>query len=270
MFATAGETLGFLMIRAFLSRQSQIIGALMMREMATRYGRRGGGFLWLIGEPLLFCVGVILMWVFIRHRGQSDVAVAPFVMSGYMCLILLRHSISFSISAVNSNIGLLYHRAISPMHFFVSRSVLELAGTTLAFIVVYVALVVLHQVGAPSDWLYLYGGWFLMWLMATGTGYILSGLAMRSDVMERLVPLVSYAMIPLSGVFFMIDWLPEAAREKYLLVPFPNAVEMVRAGIFGDIVTTHFNVGYAIGSALVLLLAGLLLIRNAEGYLDVD
>ncbi|GAA0383611.1 hypothetical protein GCM10009093_08200 [Brevundimonas terrae] len=156
------------------------------------------------------------------------------------------------------------------MHFFVSRSVLELAGTTLAFIVVYVALVVLHQVGAPSDWLYLYGGWFLMWLMATGTGYILSGLAMRSDVMERLVPLVSYAMIPLSGVFFMIDWLPEAAREKYLLVPFPNAVEMVRAGIFGDIVTTHFNVGYAIGSALVLLLAGLLLLRNAEGYLDVD
>lgn len=258
------------MISAFLTRQSQIIGALIMREMATRYGRRGGGFLWLIGEPLLFCAGVILMWVFIRHRSLSDIAVAPFVMSGYMCLILLRHSISFSNSAISANIGLLYHRAISPMHFFVSRSLMELAGATLAFIVVYVSLMLFHQVGIPSDWLYLYGGWFLMWVMATGTGYILAGLAMRSDVVERLVPLFSYAMIPLSGVFFMIDWLPEAVREKYLLVPFPNAVEMIRAGIFGDVVTTHFNIGYAMASALVLLVVGLLLIRNAEGYVDVD
>lgn len=258
------------MIHTFLGRQSEIIGALIMREMATRYGRRGGGFLWLVGEPLLFCFGVILMWVFIRQRGHADIGVAPFVMSGYMCLILLRHSISFSITAVNSNVGLLYHRSIGPMHFFISRSIMELAGATAAFIVVYLTLLLFHQVHVPSDWLILYYGWVLMWVMASGTGYILSGLAMRSEVMERFVPLVSYAMIPLSGVFFMIDWLPEAVRENYLLVPFPNAVEMVRAGVFGDAVTTHFRPGYALGSALVLFFLGLLLIRNAEGYLDVE
>lgn len=262
--------LGLLMVHVFLKRQSEIIGALMMREMATRYGRRGGGFFWLVGEPLIFCFGVILMWMFIRQKGHTGVGVAPFVMSGYMCLILLRHSISFSLSAVSANIGLLYHRAVTPMHFFVSRAVLELGGATAAFIIVYLTLLVLRQVDYPHDWILLYSGWFLMWFMATGTGFILSGLAMRSEVMERFVPLISYAMIPLSGVFFMIDWLPEAVREKYLYVPFPNAVEMVRAGVFGEDVITHFNPAYAVGSALVLLVVGLLMIRNAEGYLDVD
>lgn len=258
------------MSRSFIVRQSNIIGALMMREMATRYGRRGLGFLWVVGEPLLFCIGVILIWTFIRSHSAHGLSVAAFAMSGYMCLILLRHSISFSLGAVGANLGLLYHRALGPLHFYLARAILELAGATGAFVLVYLILLLFQQVEPPHDYLLLYGGWFLMWLMATGTGFIFSGLAMRSEVMERIVPLLSYAMIPLSGVFFMIDWLPEAVRSTYLLVPFPNAIEMVRAGVFGELVTTHYRLGYAIATALILLLAGLLLIKNAEGYVDVD
>lgn len=254
----------------FLARQSQIIGALMMREMATRYGRRGFGFLWVVGEPLIFCVGVIVMWMLMRRHNAHGLSVAPFIMTGYMCLLLLRHSISFSLSAVSSNMGLLYHRTLAPLHFYLTRSVLELAGATAAFIIVYLSLTLFRQVGAPQDWLLLYGGWFLMWLMAMGTGFIFSGLATRFEVMERVVPLLSYAMIPLSGVFFMVDWLPEGIREAYLWVPFPNAIEMVRGGVFGDVVPTHFRLGYAVGSALLMVFVGLLLIKNAEGYIDVD
>ncbi len=256
--------------RPFIVRQANIIGALMMREMATRYGRRGIGFLWVVGEPLLFCVGVILMWTFIRSHSAHGVNVAAFAMSGYMCLILLRHSISFSLNAVSANLGLLYHRALGPLHFYLARAVLEFAGATAAFLLVYLLLLLFQQVTVPHDYILLYGGWALMWFMSTGTGFVFSGLAMRSDVMERIVPLLSYSLIPLSGVFFMIDWLPVAVRETYLLVPFPNAIEMVRAGVFGDQVTTHFRTGYAIACALALMLAGLLLIKNAEGYVDVD
>lgn len=258
------------MSRSIVIRQSQIIGALMMREMATRYGRRGLGFLWIVGEPLLFCFGVILIWTFIRSHSAHGLGVAPFAMTGYMCLILLRHSISFSINAVSSNLGLLYHRVLGPLHFYLARAVLELAGTTAAFIVVYLALIMFQQVGPPQDYLLLYGGWMLMWIMATGTGFIFSGLAMRFEVMERIVPLLSYALIPLSGVFFMIDWLPVEVREMYLWVPFPNAIEMVRAGVFGEGVPTHYRLGYALGISLVMMLAGLLLIKNAEGFIDVD
>lgn len=257
------------MTPTFLTRQSQILGALLLREMATRYGRRGGGFLWLVGEPLIFCFGVIIMWMLIG-RGKDGVSVAPFVMSGYMCLILLRHGISFSVSAVNANVGLLYHRHVGPLHFYLARMILELAGNTIAFIVVYLTLLIFRQVDLPHDLLSIYCGWLLMWVMAMATGFIISGLAMRSEVVERFVPVVSYAMIPLSGVFFMVDWLPPAVRDTYLWVPYPNAIEMVRNGVFGEQVSTHFRPAYAVFSAFGMFLLGLLLIRNAEGYIDVD
>ncbi|MNS24684.1 Polysialic acid transport protein KpsM [compost metagenome] len=258
------------MSRCFVVQQSQILGALMMREMATRYGRRGLGFLWVVGEPLIFCFGVIIMWLLIRQHNQHGVGVAPFVMSGYMCLLLLRHCISFSISAVESNIGLLYHRALGPLHFHIARCVLELAGSTAAFIVVYIVLFAFRQVGSPNDWLLMYTGWILMWLMAVGTGFILSGLASRFEIMERIVPVLTYAMIPLSGVFFMVDWLPEHVRDLYLLVPFPNAVEMIRGGIFGEFVATHYNIYYAVCSSVIMIVLGLLLIKSAEGRIEVD
>lgn len=45
-----------------IKNQARIIGALMMRELITRYGREGLGFLWLVLEPLVFCFGVMGMW----------------------------------------------------------------------------------------------------------------------------------------------------------------------------------------------------------------
>ncbi|MNI27653.1 ABC-2 type transporter [compost metagenome] len=136
--------------------------------------------------------------------------------------------------------------------------------------VLYAVLLLLGQVGWPQDWLLLYSGWGLMWLMSMGTGFIFSALTVRFEIMERIVSLLTYAMIPLSGVFFMVDWLPPRARELFLLVPYPNAVEMIRAGVFGEFVPTHFNPVYALVTALIMLLIGLLLIKYAEGFIDVD
>ncbi|MFN5779339.1 MAG: capsule polysaccharide export ABC transporter permease, partial [Novosphingobium sp.] len=34
--------------------QRRVIGALLLREMLTRYGRNNIGFLWLFVEPMLF------------------------------------------------------------------------------------------------------------------------------------------------------------------------------------------------------------------------
>ena len=83
----------------------RIIGALMMRETVTRYGRQGLGLLWLIGEPLLFCFGVIIMWSLIKPAYEHGVRIAPFIMTGYMCLLLLRHLVGANMNALQANGG---------------------------------------------------------------------------------------------------------------------------------------------------------------------
>lgn len=100
----------------------------MMREMATRFGREGLGFAWIVGEPLLFCFGVMILWSATKPEYEHGVRLIPFVMTGYMSLILIRHLIGALSSALQANLGLLYHRKISPIHIFASRAMIEIGA----------------------------------------------------------------------------------------------------------------------------------------------
>lgn len=253
-----------------LTEQVRIIRALIMREMMTRYGREGIGFLWLIAEPLAFCVGVIILWTTIKPAHENGLKVAPFVMSGYMCLLLMRHIISHAVSALQANVGLLYHRKVQPLHVYFARAILEFFGATLAFIVVYVSLLILKQVDTPKDWLLVYAGWMSLAWVAFGLSMIVAALAIRYDSVERMSSIILYLMIPLSGAFVMAEYIPEPYRTYYLYVPFPHAVEMVRAGIWGEFIRTHYTPIYPIAWGAALLFVGLLLLNINRDHVEID
>ena len=246
------------------------VGALMMRELITRFGRDGLGFLWLVGEPLLFCLGVLGLWMLLRPEYEHGVRLGPMVMTGYMALLVLRHQIGWSLNALSANQGLLVHRGVAVLHLYVARNLLEFLGATAAFAVVYLLLAALGQVGAPGDWLLMYGGWLLIALMGFGLALIFAGLAQRYAVMERIVPVLTYALIPVSGAFFMVAWLPPAIQDAVLLIPLPHAVEMLRAGVFGEFVETHFDPVYALAWSGVLILLGLALMAGARDRLETE
>lgn len=255
---------------AFIAHHVHIAGALMMREMTTRFGREGLGMAWIIGEPLVFCLGVLVLWTFTKPANEHGIKLAPFVMTGYMCLILIRHMIGALVNALQANLGLLYHRQVAPVHIFSARVMLEVAGTTAAFMVVYFVLLALRQVSLPHDYLLLYGGWFLIVWMSTGFSLILTGLAMRYETFERVTGLIGYLLIPLSGVFMMVEWLPPNLREIILYVPFVHGVEMVRAGVFSEFVPTHYDAAYALIWGAIFNVLGLALIAGARSRIIVD
>lgn len=248
----------------------KIVSALMMREMSTRFGREGLGFAWIVLEPLAFCVGVLILWSFTKPKYEHGIAVAAFMMTGYMCLINMRHMISYSMAALQSNIGLMHHRQIKPLHIFISRNALEFLGTTTAFIVVYAALLAIDQVELPKNYLLVYTGWGLLSWMGMGIALIMAGLAMRFEMLERIVGLITYILMPLSGVFFMIAWLPPKIQEVYLYLPLPHPIEMLRAGVFGEFIETHYSGWYALVWGSIFNVVGFLLISVSRDRIDVE
>jgi capsular polysaccharide transport system permease protein len=136
--------------------------------------------------------------------------------------------------------------------------------------VVYFVLLALRQVSLPHDYLLLYGGWFLIVWMSTGFSLILTGLAMRYETFERVTGLIGYLLIPLSGVFMMVEWLPPNLREIILYVPFVHGVEMVRAGVFSEFVPTHYDAAYALIWGAIFNVLGLALIAGARSRIIVD
>jgi capsular polysaccharide transport system permease protein len=126
------------------------------------------------------------------------------------------------------------------------------------------------EVGLPHDYLLLYVGYLILGWTGTGFALVLAGIAMRFEFFEKFVTLVSYLLIPLSGAFVMVAWVPPHYQQLYLKVPFTHPIEMIRAGVFGEFVETHYSFGYPLVVGAILNIVGLLLIASARDRIETQ
>lgn len=249
--------------------QCRVIGALLMREVITRYGRRNLGFLWLFLEPLLLTLVVLLLWQTIRANNFSSFNIIAFTLTGYPMAIMWRNTSSRSISAISSNVGLLYHRNVTVHDVLFSRMLLEIAGATIAQILIVSFLVFINVIASPADLFYMVAAWLLMALFAVALGLIVTAIATEFVVFGKLWSTLSFIMLPLSGVFFLLSALPIQLREYLLWIPMIHGTEMFRSGYFGDTITTYENSGYLFICTLVMLWLGLVLTKRYSRGVDM-
>ena len=253
-----------------LRTQLRIIGALMMREAMTRFGRENIGFFWLMGEPLILTAGVMITWSLARGQVGGNVGVVPFVLTGYTLLTLWRHIIGRSVHCFRHNAGLLFHRNVYFIDTLISRVLLEAVGTGAAFFVAYLPIYLLDFIEPIHDPLVLTGAWLLMVWFGFGFALIIAALTEMIDAAEHFVQPFMYLILPISGTFFMVEWLPEKYQELAEYLPLVNLNEMFRAGLYGDQVTTHWDAWYIIAWCIPLTAIGFLLAHRARAHIRFE
>lgn len=251
-------------LRDGVAVQKRVIEALVIRDMMLRYGRNNIGFLWTFLEPMILTVGVMLLWSIAKGPIEHGIPVVALVLSGYMPLTLWRHTSNAGVMLFRRSAATLYHRHLTLVDIVASRMFAELASVTLAFMVVYGTLLAFHVVEPIADPGPLVLGWVLMGALGSGLALVIAGLTEYSEAAERFVQPFQYLMIPLSGTFFMIEWLPKRAQEIIWYNPVVHCYELFRAGLFGEEVVTHYDVWYPALWAVVLLYTGLHLLDLAR------
>jgi len=250
-----------------LRLQGRVTGALIVRELHTRYGRDNLGFLWLMIEPLIFAAGVLFMWRVLRGAYDHDLPLIPLTLFGYLPLLLIRHMAGHAIYSVRDNGSLLYHRQVTVLSIYFSRVAFETAGNILAFAFAFIVLYVTGEMDWPKNMPLLYLGYFYLVWYTAGVTAVLMALSERSELVEKLWGPYSYLTIPLSGAYIMALWVPPPWREWYLLMPSVHAYEMMRSGYFGDILPVFWSQAYVAFWSAGLTLLGLWLLRDTQRHL---
>ncbi|CAN5254385.1 ABC transporter permease [soil metagenome] len=250
--------------------QIRVVHALMIRELSTRFGRQNIGFLWIMVEPLLFAGMVALIWRLSKGPEEHGVSIIAFVVTGYIPITLFRHGISRSVAVFTANGALLYHRQIKLVDFILVRFVIEVLGGMMAYVFIGAILILFDEFPVPSNIGLLIGGWMIYALFSFSLCLIIAPLSEMSEVVEKFVPVLTYIMIPFSGLFFMVSWLTPEVRDYILMSPFVNAMEMMREGIWGNKLTAHYNAWYPIACSMVAILIGLPLCRHVRRTLAVE
>ena len=250
--------------------QVRVIGALMIREINTRFGRENIGFLWIMAEPMLFGILVSLVWRLVKGPEEHGVGVVSFVITGYLPLVMFRNSVSRCVGLFEANGGLMYHRQISLTDFVLARFLVENIGHMMAYLFVGIALIVVGQFPVPAHIGWIIAGWLLYSLFTMALCMILAPLSARSEVIEKIMPVTTYIMIPFSGTFVMMSWLTPGIRAFLDYSPLANAMEMMRYGVYGNSVSPIFSFFHSSMIVMVMWVIGLHTCRTLRKTLVVS
>jgi ABC-2 type transport system permease protein/capsular polysaccharide transport system permease protein len=252
-------------LTASLKVQRRVLGALLIRELLTRYGRHNIGFLWLFVEPMIFTLGVTALWTATKSVHGSDLPIVAFALTGYSSVLLWRNMPGRCIGALNANLSLMYHRNIKALDIYLARLMIEFAGATISFFTLSLLFITIGWLDPPEDVLKVAGGWFLIAWFGAALAIALGALSHEYELVDKLWHPASYLIFPLSGSAFLVAALPPFAQDIVLAIPMVHGVELLRDGYFGSKARAIYDLGYIMPCSLVLTVAALMVARWAQG-----
>lgn len=253
--------------------QVRTIRSLMLRDMLMRHGRDNIGFGWVILEPMILTAGVMIVWTIMAggvDKGKGGINVVEMVLTGYMPLTLWRHMTNPSIMLFRRSVPLLYHRQITLFDILLSKLSLEFIGASAAFVFVWSSLYALGVVSGIYNLSLLIAGWLMMAFLGLAGGALIVAITERWEAAERFIQPSQYLMVPISGCFFLLDWLPTWAQDALLYNPMVHCFEVFRAGYFGSALTFHYEFGYFAVVAFVLLFFGVLAVHHIRQWVQIS
>jgi capsular polysaccharide transport system permease protein len=234
--------------------------ALMLREMATTYGRSPGGYFWAVAEPV---AGVfVLTWAF------SFIFMMPPLGTSFE-LFYATGMLPFTMFATISNrVGtslvfskpLLTFPAVTYVDAIAARFLLNLLTELLVIFLVFLAILSLFDTRALLDAGQIAESLGLTALFALAVGTANAYLFMRFPVWHVFWALINRPLFVISGVFFIYDKLPALLKDWLWYNPLVHVVGTMRKGFYPTYDNHYVSPTYVIGVSLVLLLFGFLML----------
>ncbi len=250
--------------------QRHTVGALIMRELHTRYGRDNVGYLWMILEPMLLAVMVAILHVGEGMHFGSDIRTVPFAVLGYCYFIIFRQIFLRAEGTIESNAPLLYHRSVTIFDMLLARALLDGAGVSSTFFILIFFSYMLGLGDLPQRWFYIFVALLLIIWFSWAASMVVCGLTHQYKLLAKFVHPFSYILMPVSGAFFMLKWLPPKISYWLSWNPMTQIFEMARYGQFYSANLHYVNVIYIVGCCMSLTYIGLLLVKIVRRHVNLN
>lgn len=250
--------------------QMVVLGAVMMREIHTRFGRHHMGYLWMFFEPMILGGCIALVHFISGHGLPGGLDILSFYIVGYTPYYLFRSILNRAASALIANAPIFYHRQVTFLDVIIARNLLDCAAVMIA------VLVMLGLIGAvndiwPVDLVWIAFGIALIGLFCHGISLLISAATVWGvETVDRVVHPLTYLTIPLTGAFYMVWWLPTGMQEWALTIPTIHMFEIIREGQFGPVVPYHYSIPYILAWCGCVNVLGLLALSVAKRRIEFN
>ncbi|MBV7316761.1 ABC transporter permease [Shewanella sp. NIFS-20-20] len=214
-----------------------VVFALIIRELKTRFGSNRLGYFWALVEPMAQAGIMALMFSLIGRNSLSGIPVAMFMLVAILPFKLFSKLLPQLTAAIEANKGLLSYRQVTAMDPIISRVLIEVV----TFVIVYCLLMaIMAWLGfdvLPADPLGLLAVSSLTVVMSVGLGLMLCSAVTYWKDTSKLVGMIMMPMMIISGVMFCATMIPPKYWYLFEWNPVFHITELSRAAYFSAYVT---------------------------------
>lgn len=233
------------------------IVALMLREMATSYGRSPGGYLWAVLEPIggLTVMTVAFSMAFASPALGNNFAL--FYATGYLPFMMyldLSNKISRSIRYSRP---LLSYPSVTYLDAIFARLFLNALTHFLVFYILMFGIMTLFDTGNILNYAAIFNSLSMALAFSFGVGVLNCFLLTKYPIWERVWGIVTRPLFIISSIFFLIESIPQPFRDYLAYNPLVHIIGEMRRGFYATYDATWVNPLYVYGISLTLTVLGL-------------
>lgn len=250
------------------SRCWRTVGALVLREMSTTFGRSPGGYLWAVVEPLAVIALLSFAFSMVFHAPSLGVSFPLFYATAYLPYMLFHDVASKTAQAIRFSRPLLNFNGVSLIDVLLARFVLNLFTHLVVGALVLATMLVVLETRAAPDLPLVCRAVAMAALLAFAVGTMNAFLFLAFPAWERVWTIATRPLFIMSGVFFLYEDVPADLRDILWFNPLFHVTGEMRRAFYATYDASYVSPAFVFAVGLGLLCLGMLLLtRHGDGML---
>lgn len=252
-------------VRQALTQQRNIMGAVILRDLRTRFFNHGLGFLIVPLFPFVHLFALLLLHNMFGSSFAYGDDINVFLATGLIPTLTFMYVSRYMSMSLLMNRPMLAYPIVGILEVVMGRAVLEALS---AIWMVVAVLGVLYMAGSdvvPADPVAAFAAFCMTVLLAISVGLAVSLISMVFETFATVWALVLVVFYIASGSFFVVSFLPDVAVRILEWNPVLHCTEWMRKAYYPGYPDQVLDKTYVISvtaGALVLGLVGERLLRQ--------
>ncbi|MBL3568304.1 sugar ABC transporter permease [Rhodovulum sp. BSW8] len=248
----------------------RVFGALVIREMITRYGRSPGGYVWAVLDPAGMIAILALAFSQFIHTPPLGESFILFYATGYIPFYAYSEIASVVSSSIFVNRQLMHFPMVTPLDSVLARFFLSFLTVIAVSFLVFTTLLVVTDDPVRLSLGPLFLALGTAAFLGLGIGTLNAVVFTFFPLWQRVWSIINRPLFILSAVFFTFESLPRQARDVLWWNPIIHLVGEARRAFYPIYRGDYIMLAYPLGIAgFCLLVGGFLLLRNRSAIIEV-
>lgn len=240
----------------------RVIFALMMRDMATTYGRSSMGYLWAVLEPIGAISILSLAFSVALQRPALGESFPLFYATGYMPFMLYNAMVNSVGAAMRDNLQLLFYPRVTYADAIIARFSLTLLTQLLVSSIIFSGINWLFGLSLYVEVQRVLVAFLVAAFLGLGVGTLNLVIIFLFPSWRQIWSIINRPIFLVSCIFYLFDSMPIWVQDILWFNPLVHVIGQNRAGFYSVYDPHYVSLAYPLVIGAVTLFLGLALLRR--------